>query len=68
MDGGAWQAIVRGVAELDMMEQLSTAQHSVILAQTLTFLPQSFTEPLACTQKETLVIIPQSRCRVVKNH
>ena len=40
MDGGAWQAIVRGVAELDMMEQLSTAQHSVILAQTLT-VPQT---------------------------
>ena len=53
MDRGAWRTTVYGVAESDMIEQLGTAQYSVILTHTPTFLPQSSTEPFACTQKET---------------
>ena len=31
MDRGAWQATCHGIAELDMTERLSTAQHITIL-------------------------------------
>ena len=49
----AWCAAVHGVAESDTIEQLGTARYSVTLTHTPTFLPQSSTEPFACTQKET---------------
>ena len=38
MDRGAWRTTVYGVAESDMIEQLGTAQYSVILTLPLFFL------------------------------